>query len=373
MTKFDERRDSTCYFGRCAVLLVAVLGVLVPSPAVAQGGAPYQALAELDGPLTASPADVDAWLQDVEGTWGVYRANPESIPTAMDFLVPPLPTGTPPIGLDPADPVAAQPAMFSVEYEIRLLLLVTPDWLLRVGGTLTFNDSHRQRLGWFLSFTSEALRRSGLAVRFSGPVYSGRLNLTRIDDLLHSITADQALEAIRQNEAADLVVLIGTDFLPTTACGIAWLPYWPQRAAAHAVVKDTYLSSGACTALSAPLTFAHELGHLFGADHDRVTTLFSINNGQRTGFGVPSYIAGWQDCGHSRGIMSYSWSCNALWGLPAGVLYPLYANPLRVRDGLSQGRLGVEETHTVTGPAFAARRIREMLPFVSAYSDGCCR
>ncbi|MBE0436680.1 MAG: fibronectin type III domain-containing protein, partial [Methylomicrobium sp.] len=100
------------------------------------------------------------------------------------------------------------------------------------------------------------------------------------------------IHAWRDKYGADMVVLISTD---TNACGVAWTMRSPStsfESRAFAVVKDTCISQH---------TFAHELGHVQGNQHNRANSSNS---------GAYDYSYGYRLCqtGGFRTVMSYACS-----------------------------------------------------------------
>jgi hypothetical protein len=150
-------------------------------------------------------------------------------------------------------------------------------------------------------------------------------------------TSDGVMDAVhpmRDALAADLVALISENGIG--ACGIAYLaPYNPTQG--FSVTAESCAIGG--------LTFAHELGHNFGASHDA----------DNAGNGLAPYAFGWRwtTTGGSlrRSVMAYA----------PGTRRPFFSNPEVFDGGAPTGHAQLADN---------ARFIGETFPSVASFRTG---
>ncbi len=164
------------------------------------------------------------------------------------------------------------------------------------------------------------------------------------DDNRAWLRSDPEVRRLRDRHGADLVgLLFGRDL---GFCGTAAMIYGRGGGERDAVF-DVYLGCGVSS-----LTFAHEVGHLQGADHDP--------DNASGGAPVAGYAFGHLHDGLYRTVMAYSSSC--LGGCPS---QPFFSNPAVSYRGRRTG---------VAGERDNARRLEETAGEVAAFrapAAGC--
>ena len=249
----------------------------------------------------------------------------------------------------PSSPtVPTNHAMTDDGSEVDVLVIYTAQARRRAGGHLAMLAEIDHDVAW----TNEAYAVSDVVhrVHLVGAVETDYWQQGRFDDIGHLIGRDDGhmdeVHTLRDSLAADVVVL------KTTDGGIAPMltslkAFWSSFAFATAQV-------GSLT------TFAHELGHVMGVDHDR---------GDSNGNLPFPYSHGYVLTGirHSEGY-EYSTIMHA-----GGGNLPRFSNPRQRFRGVPLGVPGDEPTGRLDGPADAARSMRETRFFVANYRQSSTR
>jgi peptidyl-Asp metalloendopeptidase len=245
-----------------------------------------------------------------------------------------------PVVQDVPDAGAAQSTATDSGGRIDVMVLFTPAATAAQGGA----GAMQSLVNLAVSETNTSYANSGVTQRLN-LVYSGEVSYTEHDDLgtdLDAVANNGTTTAIgntaaslRNAYAADLVMLITAPSSPNT-CGIAWkmdnvsISFAPY---AFAVVERSCVSPN--------YSFAHELGHNMGVNHDwyvdNSTTPYTYTHG----FAYPS--GGW------RTIMAYNNVCSAQSKYCTRLLY--WANPSLTYGGVAMGIAGGTKSNCPTGDA----------------------
>lgn len=119
---------------------------------------------------------------------------------------------------------------------------------------------------------------------------------------LNYVRNSSEIQALRNQLQADVIALITGDH---GLCGKAWV----QRHSNWGPVFETKAVSAikvSCATASSQYSFAHELGHNFGMEHDRFVTDPSVVSSFPWSFGYIKNISGWQGM---RTLMAYVDHC----------------------------------------------------------------
>ncbi len=270
-----------------------------------------------------------------------------------------------------APPLVPAPAALKEKREkagppstVDVLIAYTPNMLTRLGSVANI----RARMDHLIALTNQSYIDSGIAsalrlVRMEAVSYS---DTTANSTALYEITGSNgsapvpippSLSAVagwRNTYGADLVLLLrGYVNASHGGCGIAWLStsrwngnIYSSPEFGYGVISDGWDGIYGC----GEYTFAHEVGHIFGVTHDRVT------EGQPTGADpnlVYSYAYGYGVASSFYTIMAYGSS----FGWPTQ--YPVFSSPLLSCDGQPCGKAvgQADEAHN----ALAIENTRELL------------
>lgn len=247
---------------------------------------------------------------------------------------------------------------------VDVLIVYTPNLLTRLGSVANI----RARMDHLIALTNQSYLDSGIAsalrlVRMEAVSYSDTTaNSTALYEITGSngsapVTIPPSLSAVagwRNTYGADLVLLLrGYVNASHGGCGIAWLStsrwngnIYSSPEFGYGVISDGWDGFYGC----GEYTFAHEVGHIFGVTHDRVT------EGQPTGSDpnlVYSYAYGYGVTSSFYTIMAYGSS----FGWPTQ--YPVYSSPLLSCAGQPCGKAvgQADEAHN----ALAIENTRELL------------
>ena len=158
----------------------------------------------------------------------------------------------------------------------------------------------------------------------------------------------------RDRLGADIVVLLSRS---EGACGIAWLSVTEERSFA--------LINADCGTSA----FAHEIGHLFGVEHDRYTCRFRCKNKRNTyshGYvNQRAFVDSAPESSRWRTLLAYKSQCtNAGFECPTIMRY---SNPDQSHLGAPLGAAGTEWTLEVQGPVDAVKTINETREIVAGF------
>ncbi len=157
------------------------------------------------------------------------------------------------------DSPAEQRSMINCN-RVRCLVLFTQN-ALEAEGSIN-NIRSRAREGIFQTNTilrNSDVRYEELVIEIAG-IEQINFTETDIDSDISAILQDPEAIDLRKTNEADIVVLL-TNGEYTKANGVAW--FGPKKDSAYAIVETLTSTS--------TYTFAHEVGHLFGANHEQQT------------------------------------------------------------------------------------------------------
>lgn len=167
--------------------------------------------------------------------------------------------------------------------------------------------------------------------------YMGLLNVVEAGDILYDFSQNSEVARIRTETKSDLAGL------------------WTENHGAEAIIAMAYDPSWGFHSQwigSAPITFAHEVGHNHGLQHD----LANAHNIE----GDPApYARGWYDCmaGWATVMTYYNQVCKNL-SVPEPKRIPYFSNPDVKYNGIPTG---------VRDKADNAKLLRYSIPFVAQY------
>lgn len=225
------------------------------------------------------------------------------------------------------------------------------------------------RLNYLVEVTNQAYVNSQITARIR-MVHAMQVNYADNSDngsALEKLTgtrttpvdpAFNALRTARDQYGADLVSFVRKyDRAAQDGCGIAWLLGGGQQPITtssapngYSVVSDGRQNDGGTTYFCRDETFAHELGHNMGAQHDRATA----SSGGTLQYGAYAYSFGFKAgaaTGNFYDIMAY--------GDPGQTSYRVFSNPrISTCGGFVCG---------VAGEADAAQTLNQTTPIIATF------
>lgn len=210
--------------------------------------------------------------------------------------------------IPPSDPAPQQEGISST---IDIMVLYTPELATDLGG----ESAAVTQINQLIALSNQAYIDSEMMIELR-LVHTQQLAVTNSDNdnVLDALTDGESsatlgdfsqVSSIRETHGADLVLLL-RNFVPQHAyCGVAWvlgdqttgsMPIAYRRLGYSVVNVGSYEVSPGRTAFCSDYTFAHELGHNFGFDHDR---------GHDSNNGLFPYSYGHDSPGSFATIMSY--------------------------------------------------------------------
>jgi hypothetical protein len=163
-------------------------------------------------------------------------------------------------GDEAAPPATSPPIARDGAGQIDIMVLFTPEARDEAGSAAAV----RATIGLMVDTANQAFANSRMDARLN-VVYTGPSPFPDAgvgEDDLDLLTGSTQVANLRNAHQADLVALIGSNDLltgPDAVCGIAWVMRDPQGFEPFAM---------SVTALACTLTFAHEVGHNMGFEHD---------------------------------------------------------------------------------------------------------
>jgi hypothetical protein len=242
-----------------------------------------------------------------DGTHVIEQLDTSVFPPEAEPVVPPPPPAAATRAPDVAGDSAAQ---------IDVMVLFTSAARAAAGGTAAM----QAEVNAAVASTNQAYANNGLVQRLR-LVFAGESSIQEGDFSgdLDTVSSDATVAALRNTHGADLVSLL-TDHGPSSPfCGIGFV--LGSNTTAFAPFGFTVVERDCATA---NLTFAHELGHNMGAQHD----LYVVSQGE----GLFSYSQGYVDLvGRFRTIMAYPSQC-----IDAGIVcsrITYFSSPNRTING----------------------------------------
>jgi len=211
-------------------------------------------------------------------------------------------------------------------------------WLQKTYSTCTFDSTDQSDLETMVAtitaYSNSALEDSKVMHNGSNTPVSYRTVKVYVDDIsndegegqpssvtmLYGVRDSSTAQDLRDEFSADLVVhVFATDY--NGAYGIAFTPvFFPARDSGYSA------SAGKFSLLDSVI--AHEIGHNFGANHNREEEEGGVNN---------ESFYGYNDCNNCFGtIMSYEDNCKSK-GCSSVVRVPYFSNTEVTYDGLALG------------------------------------
>ena len=282
-------------------------------------------------------------VQQVGGTSTVLEIDQSAYPRDRHPPPPVIPAGD-----------APRTAMSDDGSTIDVLVVYTADAAAGAGGTAGITTTIDQAI----AVTNQAYAASAINQRLR-LVGSAQVDYTENGDLgtaLDDITSGAIpnVANLRNQYGADEVVLVAEN--GGSYCGIAWMMTNVSTSfAGHAfavVARDCAVGN---------LSFAHEMGHNMGADHDWYVS-GRINPSDR---GAYPYSYGFVSIGATangswRTIMSYADQCQATFGGQGCQRLGYFSNPNVTVNGLPAGIVGsADNAQTLNRTAFTVANFRQ--------------
>ena len=293
------------------------------------------------------------------GVVQIQEVDLAALPPGAPPLVPP-PTGAPARGDSPLiGSPESRNAVPDRGARVDVLVVYTPVARRTVG-----NWDHVQAvIDLMVAQTNQAYKTSGVVQR---------IRIVRTAEVQHRASRDMAddlrqlsggllpdVHRLRDDNLADAVVMLVEDS-DESQCGIAYQMATPSRRFASFAYGVVRVDCGG-------LSFAHELGHNMGLNHDRYAERGSLRNA-----GPHAYSFGYvNQRGLNRGsaarrrwmtIMAYPDQCEDR-GVPCRTILR-FSNPNQRLHGDRLGVPGTARTPRINGPADARRTLNRTVPIV---------
>ncbi|ALN62932.1 FG-GAP repeat family protein [Lysobacter antibioticus] len=322
---------------------------------IAQPGKPALKLTMRDG---------KSWLVETDPAKLALLENSIGPDHADDYLIPSAAANASVVAPTSASVAAAATAANS-QVVVDVLVGYSNGFATGLGGA----SQAVTRLNYLVEVTNQAYVNSQITSRIR-MVHAMQVNYPDNSDnggVLEKMTgtrttpvdpAFNALRAARDQYGADLVSFVRKyDRTTQDGCGIAWLLGGNQQPITtssapngYSVVSDGRQNDGGTTYFCRDETFAHELGHNMGAQHDRATA----SSGGTLQYGAYAYSFGYKAgaaTGNFYDIMAY--------GDPGQTSYRVFSNPrITTCGGFACG---------VAGDADTAQTLNQTHPIIATF------
>lgn len=319
--------------------------------------------------------DGAAWIIETDPVQVAQVDNAATRPRGVDFLIPPKPAATKKEASDALVSEAAAPVMASdVSASATTVVDVVVGYTTGFAATLGGNSQALTRINNLVEISNQAYANSQIDARvrlvhaMSVSYPDNTANNAALEELTGyrsgsgSIAVPAALQPLRnarETYGGDLVTLVRAFRDPENdGCGIAWLlgsgrsgidtsraPY------GYSIVSDGRdQGADGKTYFCREETFAHELGHNMGSQHDLSTA---------TDSGVVSYGAYSYSFGYKTGSTTGNFYTVMAYGDSGQVSYRVFSNPAVTFCG---GR-----ACGVANQADNSRSLRQTLPIIAAF------